>query len=224
MWRTGRARGAADRVGPARPGRPRPRGRRRLPRRGSRDAPSRRSAAYGPWALARPHLYRLATQGPLPRERLPEGLEAWAAEPGRTGGRFRGKGQGHLGVRHGIILELDGRFPPVATSTRLGTRASRASCDAPGACAPGAGRARLGAVGSRWVARAALPRREPSWTNTERRSCVTCRGDGTRRRGVDRGRHRQRHRLAPGGNSVPPACDAERTRSGTDGRRCIPTR
>ena len=36
---------------------------------------------YRRWALAHPHLYRLVTGGPLPRERLPEGLEAWAAEP-----------------------------------------------------------------------------------------------------------------------------------------------
>jgi AcrR family transcriptional regulator len=37
--------------------------------------------AYRGWALAHPHLYRLATEGPLPRASLPEGLEAWAAEP-----------------------------------------------------------------------------------------------------------------------------------------------
>ena len=36
---------------------------------------------YRAWALGHPHLYRLATEGPLPREQLPEGLEAWAAEP-----------------------------------------------------------------------------------------------------------------------------------------------
>ena len=37
--------------------------------------------AYRTWALAHPHLYRLATEGELPRELLPEGLEAWTAEP-----------------------------------------------------------------------------------------------------------------------------------------------
>jgi AcrR family transcriptional regulator len=37
--------------------------------------------AFRRWALAHPHLYRLTTDGPLPRERLPEGLEAWTAEP-----------------------------------------------------------------------------------------------------------------------------------------------
>ncbi len=38
-------------------------------------------AAYRAYALANPELYRLMTAGPLPRGRLPEGLEARAALP-----------------------------------------------------------------------------------------------------------------------------------------------
>jgi AcrR family transcriptional regulator len=68
--------------------------------------------AYRAWALAHPHLYRLATEGPLPRERLPEGLEAWTAEPlvGAAGSESRARAT--WAFAHGMtILELDGRFP-----------------------------------------------------------------------------------------------------------------
>ena len=87
-----------------------------LPRRGSRRvALTELARAYRAWALAHPHLYRLATEGPLPRERLPEGLEAWAAE---TVVRLAGTEQKARAVwafAHGMtILELDGRFPPGA--------------------------------------------------------------------------------------------------------------
>ena len=50
----------------------------RASRRTSMDALAK---AYRTWALAHPHLYRLATQGSLPRAELPEGLEAWTAAP-----------------------------------------------------------------------------------------------------------------------------------------------
>jgi AcrR family transcriptional regulator len=39
------------------------------------------AAAYRRFAHENPHLYRLMTAGPLPRDLLPEGLEARAAEP-----------------------------------------------------------------------------------------------------------------------------------------------
>ena len=71
--------------------------------------------AYRAWALDHPHLYRLATDGPLPRERLPEGLEAWAAEPLVRAAGSEARARAIWAFAHGMtILELDGRFPPHA--------------------------------------------------------------------------------------------------------------
>jgi AcrR family transcriptional regulator len=72
--------------------------------------------AYRRWALAHPHLYRLVTGGPLPRERLPDGLEAWAAEPVVIAvGGDSDRARAAWAFAHGMtILELDGRFPPDA--------------------------------------------------------------------------------------------------------------
>jgi AcrR family transcriptional regulator len=70
---------------------------------------------YRAWALGHPHLYRLATEGPLPRERLPEGLEAWAAEPVVRAAGSESRARATWAFAHGMtILELDGRFPPDA--------------------------------------------------------------------------------------------------------------
>jgi AcrR family transcriptional regulator len=71
---------------------------------------------YRRWALAHPHLYRLVTGGPLPRERLPEGLEAWTAEPVViAAGGDPDRARAVWAFAHGMtILELDGRFPPDA--------------------------------------------------------------------------------------------------------------
>lgn len=72
--------------------------------------------AYRRWALGHPHLYRLVTNGPLPRGRLPEGLEAWTAEPvvAAVGGD-PDRARAAWAFAHGMtILELDGRFPPGA--------------------------------------------------------------------------------------------------------------
>ena len=70
------------------------------------------AAAYRSWALANPHLYRLGTEGELPRDRLPEGLEAWTAEPlVRVMGSEAGA-RAAWAFAHGMtILELDRRFP-----------------------------------------------------------------------------------------------------------------
>jgi AcrR family transcriptional regulator len=71
--------------------------------------------AYREWALAHPHLYRLATEGELPRDQLPDGLEAWTAEPivRVTGDQDRARAV--WAFAHGMtILELDGRFPSTA--------------------------------------------------------------------------------------------------------------
>lgn len=73
-------------------------------------------AAYRAFALEHPHLYRLMSQGRLPRERLVPGAEARAAtaviaavgdDPDRARALFA--------FAHGmVILELDDRFPPGA--------------------------------------------------------------------------------------------------------------
>jgi hypothetical protein len=70
-------------------------------------------------ALAAPDLYRLATQGRLPRRELPPGLEAWAGAPFRlaTGDPYRG--QALWAFAHGmVVLEIDRRF---ADATHLDT-------------------------------------------------------------------------------------------------------
>lgn len=84
----------------------------RGPRRATLEALAR---VYRTWALAHPHLYRLATDGPLPRERLPQGLEAWAAEPLVRAAGSEARARATWAFAHGMtILELDGRFPPDA--------------------------------------------------------------------------------------------------------------
>lgn len=70
------------------------------------------ATAYRAFARAHPHLYRLMTSGPLPRERLRPGVEARAAAP-----IVRAVGDPDLARAvwafiHGmVILELSGRFP-----------------------------------------------------------------------------------------------------------------
>jgi AcrR family transcriptional regulator len=68
--------------------------------------------AYRRAALGNPNLYRLATVGPLARDRLPPGLEEWAGSPFvlATGDPF--VAQALWSFAHGmVVLELDGRFP-----------------------------------------------------------------------------------------------------------------
>jgi AcrR family transcriptional regulator len=75
--------------------------------------------AYRRVALAAPDLYRLATQGRLPRRELPSGLESWAGAPFRlaTGDPYRG--QALWAFAHGmVVLEIDRRF---ADATQLDT-------------------------------------------------------------------------------------------------------
>jgi AcrR family transcriptional regulator len=73
------------------------------------------AAAYRRFALDNPQLYRLMTERPLPRDLLPEGLEARAAAP-----IIRAVGDPDLAraawaFAHGMVqLELAGRFPPDA--------------------------------------------------------------------------------------------------------------
>jgi AcrR family transcriptional regulator len=68
---------------------------------------------YRDWALAHPHLYELMTARPLPRDRLPEGLEARAAAPivAAVGGD-PARARAAWAAAHGLAsLELAGRFP-----------------------------------------------------------------------------------------------------------------
>lgn len=60
-----------------------------------------------------PHLYRLMTTRPLPRERLAPGVESGAAAPllGAVGGDLN-RARAVWGMAHGLVLlELDGRLP-----------------------------------------------------------------------------------------------------------------
>ncbi len=84
-----------------------------VPARGSRKRGLAALAkAYRAWALAHPHLYRLATEGELPRDQLPEGLEAWTAEPLVRVMGDQTSARAAWAFAHGMtILELDGRFP-----------------------------------------------------------------------------------------------------------------
>jgi AcrR family transcriptional regulator len=83
------------------------------------------AGAYRAFALAHPHLYRLMTDRPLPRDDLPAGVEASAAAP-----LLRVVGNQELAravwaFAHGMVqLELARRFPPDAdldTAWREGT-------------------------------------------------------------------------------------------------------
>jgi AcrR family transcriptional regulator len=70
------------------------------------------AAAYRRFALGRPHLYRLMTEQPLPRDELPEGLEARAAAPLIEALGDRDLARAAWGLAHGLVqLELAGRFP-----------------------------------------------------------------------------------------------------------------
>jgi AcrR family transcriptional regulator len=71
------------------------------------------AAAYRRFALDHPHLYRLMTTRPLPRERLASGVEAGAAAPLLTAaGGDLDRARAIWGMAHGmVLLELDGRLP-----------------------------------------------------------------------------------------------------------------
>lgn len=74
------------------------------------------AAEYRRFALENPHLYRLATDRPLRRDRLAPGVEerAAAAVVAAAGGD-RDVARAAFAFAHGMaILELNGRFPPDA--------------------------------------------------------------------------------------------------------------
>ena len=69
-------------------------------------------AAYRAFASAHPHVYRLMTQGPLPREQLPPGLEARAAAPLLHAMGSAPRARAAWAFIDGMtVLELDERFP-----------------------------------------------------------------------------------------------------------------
>ena len=70
---------------------------------------------YRAFARSHPHLYRLMTAGPLPRERLRPGVEARAAAPIVRAVGDPDRARAVWAFAHGMVsLELDGRFPPDA--------------------------------------------------------------------------------------------------------------
>jgi AcrR family transcriptional regulator len=70
---------------------------------------------YRRFALDHSHLYRLMTQGRLPRDRMRSGLEASAAQTVIDVFRDPDLARAAWAFAHGMtILELDGRFPPDA--------------------------------------------------------------------------------------------------------------
>jgi len=74
------------------------------------------AVAYRKFARRHPHLYRLMTERPLPRERLAPGVEDRAALPllQATGGDVN-RARATWAFAHGMaMLELNGRFPPEA--------------------------------------------------------------------------------------------------------------
>lgn len=80
------------------------------------------AATYRSWALASPHLYRLATSGQLDRGRLPSGIEDDAADPLFHALGTEDRARAAWASAHGLaILEIDGRFPPGADLDRAWT-------------------------------------------------------------------------------------------------------
>ena len=69
-------------------------------------------SAYRAFVADHPHVYRLMTEGPLPRDDLPPGLEERTAAPlvQATGDPARARAA--FGFIHGMVsLEMNGRFP-----------------------------------------------------------------------------------------------------------------
>jgi AcrR family transcriptional regulator len=69
-------------------------------------------SAYRAFVARHPQLYRLMTEGPLPREHLPPGLENRTAEPLVRAAGSPERARAAFAFIHGmLILELNGRFP-----------------------------------------------------------------------------------------------------------------
>lgn len=107
------------------------------------DALEALAITYRGWALEHRHLYRLVTHKPIPRDQLPEGVEAAAAAPVVEVAR----GDADLAravwaFAHGMTsLELAGRFPPGAdldAAWHAGVEAMRARIAGAGSAPGGA--------------------------------------------------------------------------------------
>jgi AcrR family transcriptional regulator len=74
------------------------------------------ATTYRAFATAHPHLYRLMTERPLPRDRLAPGVEDRAAAPiVAAAGGDEDRARALWAFAHGMaILELNDRFPPGA--------------------------------------------------------------------------------------------------------------
>jgi AcrR family transcriptional regulator len=87
------------------------------------------AAAYRGFALGHPHLYRLMTDRPLPREQLPAGVEERAAAPVLRAVGNPDRARAVWAFAHGmVVLELAERFPPDAdldAAWRVGITALR---------------------------------------------------------------------------------------------------
>jgi AcrR family transcriptional regulator len=82
------------------------------------------ASAYRRFARENPQLYRLMTGRPLPRDLLPEGLEARAAAPVMRAAGDPDLARAVWAFAHGmVVLELDGRFPPDAELEHAWTKA-----------------------------------------------------------------------------------------------------
>ncbi|MBO0713728.1 MAG: TetR/AcrR family transcriptional regulator, partial [Acidimicrobiales bacterium] len=83
--------------------------------------------AYRAYSLSHPHLYRLATVGPLAREGLRPHLEEWAGNPWFVVAGDPALAQALWSFAHGmVVLELDARYPPgsdLSATWRAGARA-----------------------------------------------------------------------------------------------------
>ena len=98
------------------------------------SGPNRATAllrAYRREATAHPNVYRLATSGPLPRDALPHGLEAWAGQPFFLVTGDERRAQALWSFAHGMaILEIDDRFPPGSNLDRTWRAGADAFVDA----------------------------------------------------------------------------------------------
>ncbi len=73
------------------------------------------AAAYRGFALAHPHLYRLMTERPLPRDQMTPGVEQRTAAPLLRLAGDVPRARAVWGFAHGLVmLEINGRFPPMA--------------------------------------------------------------------------------------------------------------
>ena len=95
---------------------------------------ARIARGYRRFALEHPHLYRLMTERPLDRDRLPAGLEDRSVGPlvALLGDRDRARAA--WAFAHGMVqLELAGRFPPEADLDGAWEAGVRAFSRRPGA-------------------------------------------------------------------------------------------